>query len=641
MVLPYAADWIADMSQGTITPVVVVEFVVSSSFSHFFVSGDRPRLGAQMGLASISPFGETLDPVERGQSTSGRITLVFDDKGSQLRRIASTSTMKGQRVIIRVGDASAATLSDLEIWWDNLRVDDVIAKGGTTIEVPCVDWRVWENEREVGKFQRPDHYLRVAHDLLGLAIFPSGTLDDDSFDERNYPTRSHHVVCRQFANSSDDCKPTTILGSGNSPNEFNGQVKVTEHIKDLSSMSRGAIIQRATGQVKFIEFVRSAPAIRVLQSDDVADFEVIETSKQVINQILMEGNYGGPWREDVAPVGYYESDDATSQADHAFESNSGIFQKIFRKKIHNAWLNSVAKIDPGVQGNFDATTPRVLIRFPFLAGFSGTVLSDATGQRLDPVNGSLPDGAPQDEHTLNGTTRVAFFLLHDHRGIPPFGDGKREIVKATSFTYLVDRGISLCATPVGPISAYNVGSYLIDRGELGTVPVNWNSILQGAQGTPGTFGGLNGNDGLYAYDITIAVFMVNDLLDKMSRGLQLVKWKSPLKHADLEITDFVSPFSDIYLDSESSKADATTVFELIGTQPTLFRGSPGIEFTAIKVRKDTIPIFTTNPDPPGVQAGVPIDLLQDVIVHVGAGFDEVFFNANTTGSPVPVPVSVK
>ncbi|NIM50444.1 MAG: hypothetical protein GTO22_14540 [Gemmatimonadales bacterium] len=612
------------MSKGTITPIVVAEFVFSPSVSHKFISGDRPRLGIQMGLSKISMLGQKLDVLERGQSTTGRITLIFDDKGSQLRRLATSNPMKNKRVVLRVGDASATSESDLEIWGDNLRVEDVVPMGGNTIHVPLLSLGIWQQDQETPTYRDPDHYLFHLKNL-GLEIYPaSGFVDEASFDETAYTDTSHHVVTRQFANDAEadvgfvSSGGLGTAGSPVSPNdetpvpaEKNEQIPITKHMKQLSSLSRGAVIQRATGEVKFVPYDRTASIARVLGEDDIADFKQPKNAAQLFNSISIQGQHGVRSREDVIPTIYAGRSDPTSKSNFAFESAAGSTDFVSQKIFFNPWINSVCRVDRERNTlGLGATT--LVVKWPLLAGFSGTVLADATGVRKPATFGSLPAGTPQTEHTLNGTTRTAHFFLTDH-----LSGGLREIVEATSFSYDTSK-VDLELRPDGTtFNVYRYGTYTITRGALGTTAQNWLSVLQDP--TP--------EIGVWCYDITIPIWMLDNLLDRTARGLPIVTWVSPLRHSDLEITDVVGPISDIYMDESNDGLDGTVPFEIVGTEPAIFKDQPGVKFTAAKVRNDALPAFDTDGDVGGTVTPFVPSSSRAVLVHTGASsFDEVYVN---------------
>ena len=136
-------------------------------------------------------------------------------------------------------------------------------------------------------------------------------------------------------------------------------------------------------------------------------------------------------------------------------------------------------------------------------------------------------------------------------------------------------GVQTCALPI---------SFTIERGQFGTTARDW-SVAQDQWK-------------LWAYDITIAVWLVEQRLDRFAFGAPHVSFTVPVRHADIQLGDVVALESqERYLGYGSSGLTDSTLFEVISIEPRFGVTNPGWRLTCARIRKGSVePVATVTPE---------------------------------------------
>lgn len=95
--------------------------------------------------------------------------------------------------------------------------------------------------------------------------------------------------------------------------------------------------------------------------------------------------------------------------------------------------------------------------------------------------------------------------------------------------------------------------------------------------------------GIKATDMTGAYFINKRILDRCSYGMPVINISTSLKHIDLELGDFVSVTSSVYLAQAKNGSDTSTIFEIVRKEVILEEDSPRIDFQLAWVRQGATP----------------------------------------------------
>jgi len=420
MARTYAQVWLDALGKDFLEPVGYCQIHMSPTISFVFHSLSRryPTSDASksyhMGLSGFSPIESELDPFERTTTTADWHIEIVDD--GVLRDIAATHSLKGKRIELRHGESSLDDPDDLETIHDELIIDEVLPSPGK-LTLICKNWIHWLYDGLLSPtYRAPDHPKRVLRDLIKGRIGSSVT-DDTSFDETANAATSHHVVCRQFANN---LQKLTLL----QPTEENLIVRAMAHVHDLTKLTRGAIIVDKSN-IKFVDYDRARTAAHTFTANEIANFRQIGNYENTITDLLVSGNGGfsGPdttihpeeARDGTVSTVYMRSIDTTAQNDFNYPSVIlGDAPRSYSQEIHFPWLNSVTELggiavksrNNTTLTNTSGGTSTFTTYVPLYSGLTGTVIDDGAGTRLGP-----PTKTQQAIHTINGTTRPAWFLL--------------------------------------------------------------------------------------------------------------------------------------------------------------------------------------------------------------------------------------
>jgi hypothetical protein len=621
------------MGNDMIEPIGWCEIHVNSTtqfnfhnLAHYYESSTV--LGpAASGLSGFAPAEAELDVWDRN-TLVGDWSVEFVDDG-QLRDIAATYSLKGKRVVLKHGDAAKLNVLQLEEIHSELIIDDVIPEPGK-LTLICKDWQAWLFDTQVTpKWRDPDHPKRVLRDLLQDRIGSVVTVDS-TFDETANTGTSHHVICRQFANFAAVQGQGRDLGITPTPIEEELFVNALDQANEICKLTRGALVVSGS-QYKYFEYDRTRAGEASFTADNIENFRQLENYERTVTDFTSLGR--APIQVDE-PVSWSRTSDAAAET--AFTYSPGIAlpdqARAYEEKLNFDWLHSVSNLGaPAVRSRNRVISPNgglpvtgygtsiITVFVPLYAGFSGSVMSDGSGNRLSP-----PSTTQQTEHTLNGTTREAWFWMTNEqpfdRGLGVSQPGKRELVRATAFTYNVAGNIPFTITTpdngAGGAAPFDrnywvFGEYTIERGFADNytqtgLEFNWDDDVESRT--------------LWIYDITVAKAASEIIIDRHSRGLPVIEFDCPIDFAELEVGDFVFVPNSIYFDDEfpaGSASPSTVKFEVIGTAESLFGSQPGLRIRAAKVRTSTEPV-TTADDPPIVTPG-PSPILSFPVIQRSSG----------------------
>lgn len=609
----FGETWLDATDTGAVKLLVLVDIFTTSTTSVRFTNRGVVRFRATPSLRSIAPVSSELDPTERVVTISDW-SLIFADDGV-LRDTAAAFPLKNKRVRIKYGDASIQDETDLELLSDNLVIDDIIPEPGG-IRLLCLDMNALNLDLVAIRYYDPDHPLLVARKIVERFTGPAPrpeVVDEDSYDEKLDIGTSHFVVTRHQFNQETRDDSNHFVGGKDRNSELE---RLGDQLNGIAKILRGAQLPNEDGKYSFNTFDRAATVDRNLTRDDVADFRQESTFQDIINQVGVSTIIAEKVTDKQT---IFRTEDSQSITDFQFIHSttflrSGAHHFLF--DTVSPWLNSFVKLI----GDFGLTDTELLIIDPFYHGFCGSKTL------ADPDGTNSPQPAAE---SIISPTRPAFFKITDHTGIPFV-----EIVKSTSFTFPTSTDVTF-SSPLGDRRFWSNGRYTVERGinEQGVgqqnLRVDWTARK-------------NLGRNVYVYDITIPKFIAETIIDRHSRGVPIVSFRTPIIHDDLQVGDTVTVESSIYLAFGKDGSDSTTILEIISKEPSHFGDSPGIKITAAFLRQGvTPPPFIDRFDDGDGRDFIidPMDRPQDFKVFTGGFLGapplEDVFTGGFPGAPSP------
>lgn len=557
-------NWIEAFEKGQRVPIVLVTITTASGTTYRFTSGDRNVLAsATMGLVGVEANPASLDPFSR-VLTIGSWSLIFADEARQvgrLRALATSTVLKGREVTIRIGEI-ALIEGDYEKVAENMIIDDV--RGDGEIRVELIDAAGFLLEATTVPYWQPHHPIRTAKDMLESVILPD-VVESAEFDETIDTTTSHFVVSRH------PWQRTNV--SWGSPSSKNEREKAHGFVTSLLSLVNGSLRPSENGGLGLTRYDRTTTAARVFSAYEIAEFENIEGFADIMNDIRVLGRRANS-EEDGAAWPYYRAQHPDSPADFAWpgETSRVYEHTIPAEDKPHPWLNGfqrIFRLGVGPSQIVDPSETSISIYLPQLFGFAGTVVEDGSGNPIEPPTTPTQRAA----HTIT-VDRPAYLMLTAHGEYNDTARGPAfdfEIVKATSFAF---------DTSYGSLAYFNRrwwswGTYTVTRGGvLGTFAKDWQSAQ--AAGA------------LYAYDITIPVWLAQQRLDRFGYGAPRIAFTVPMRHADVQVGDAVSLTRDSFLAYGMNGITTDHVWEVIEKEPRWFGPNPGWRLTCSLIRKSAL-----------------------------------------------------
>lgn len=593
------AAWLEAYERSPVEPVISVEIERPFNTRIAFHTGDR-----DYGLGPDSvPYLDTVTPVERSIDVySRKISLgVFElelvdaggddgafavEAGEVVSRFAGTFT-KGARVILSVGEADLDA-ADFEPIHEGMLIDDVRKVPGG-VQITVVDPFSFGLDEERSTYWRPGHPLAVIRSQL-LAALPPAMLTDSSLLEVNNPDTAHLVVSRWpyflVGESATGAVSGALLNNWAFylPLRINERQPGIDQIADLLFLLRGSLTDghyRADGAVRFFPLDLGKAVDRHFTSSEVFGLEQIAGPMHVINRFEVLGH---AYPTDIQAAGttggekttLYRGVHASSPTDLAYPAASPT-PKFYDppEPVFSSWLNALQELEAQQVIGFDAAATSLRIRLPFFYGFTGTALYDASGNWNPPPNSTILAA-----HQIS-STKPAFLLITDHAG-------NSEIIRAEAFAYDTTPG----TLEIGDLF-WRWGVYSsITRGQRGTSAVDWESIFGLGTGTITR---------LYVYDITVAVFLAESVVDRHAYGVPGIRFWSPLHTYGLDLGDFVSldspDFMFVTANDTHQGLDANIVFEVTRVAEHWRGEMPGIAVEAHFVRDTAYTPGVLDEDP--------------------------------------------
>ena len=592
MVLSLSASFQDAATQGGQTPVVVADFDLDANpigtyRIHNFggiLSGLSESNNAI--LSSVTNISRKVDPITR-KTSSGTMTLEVIDDGT-IRDWSKRKTLFNAKVYIKLGFDGVAIGDYLTVF---VGVITEVLPGNGVIVIKLAD-EIFNLERRKfgGKFISK-HPLEVAKQLIEYGAETTATTAAD-FNPANYSTSISHfnmtsVSIKPYyehladmaraaeANGSDTTFSPVGLGRtgryygttesiGHAPTADEKFVSVRPIIDEIAQFCGITFYVDETGSIRAKLYDSTTASARTLTADDYDELEQTNAFGGVVNQIIIGV-------ENSQQSATYRRKDSTSLATFGEKT----------LKLTAGHLAPVSFISKAVAfsnvSNFTLETDGAMI-----TGFSG--LRGSIAVTASPTNGYLH--TPATNAALSGS-RLATFAIAE--------------LGATS-------GAIFQSTAAASINYHDAGvmervAHFADTNDDGSAGGSSIKAVQNVRYTVGYVGGAtiatdeaddpDRADGMEIIDCTILKRFSDEVLTRFANGAITVEFRTSLRHADLQLGDFVEFETDKLLlsgaDFDDDSISITAKFEIIEKEFDITSDVPSVKFTACQVSLSTAP----------------------------------------------------
>ena len=591
MVLSLSASFRDAATQGGQTPVVVADFDLDANplgtyRIHNFggiLSGLSESNNAI--LSSVTNISRKVDPITR-KTSSGTMTLEVIDDGT-IRNWAGRKTLFNAKVYIKLGFDGVAIGDYLTVF---VGVITEVLPGNGVIVIKLAD-EIFNLERRKfgGKFISK-HPLEVAKQLIEYGAETTATTAAD-FDPTNYSTSISHfnmtsVSIKPYyehladmarsaeANGSDTTFSPVGLGRtgryygttesiGHAPTADEKFVSVRPIIDEIAQFCGITFYVDETGSIRAKLYDSTTASARTLTADDYDELEQINAFGGVVNQVIVG-------IENSQQSATYRRKDSTSLA-------------TFGEKTLKVTAGHLAPISfVGSATLFDPTTYTVELDGGMITGFSGVRGSIAV--TASPTNGYLHTPATHAALSASRVATLAFAKLSATDA--QIG----ECNSAVSINYH-DAGVMArvahFANTDDDGSAGGDSIKAVQNAKFNVTQSSGSTIATDEADDP------DRADGMEIIDCTILKRFSDEVLTRFANGAITVEFRTSLRHADLQLGDFIDFETDKLLlsgaDFDDDSISITAKFEIVEKEFDITSDVPSVKFTACQVSLSTAP----------------------------------------------------
>jgi hypothetical protein len=555
------------MTRADARPVYYLRVSASNTVDFEFLSGlcDAGDLqDLPISIVSVSSISQEIDPVTRKNSIGVVEVKLAMDPNTQ--SMLSGYRLKGKRCLIRVGEKTLGSSTAFQTIFTGY-IDESIGNRETltlTIASPVVrikDYKIrsWQVLNK--------HPLEAIEDLLGLAGVPSADIETSSFDPDTDTAISHFCVSRGRGYLSDQ------------DNSIQGETAANV-IEQLCELMVGGLIARENGKIEFKRFNISPAAVAVFDDNNIIDIEVLSTYEYVINSVAVDIAPQQPlkwahpaWPGDnglgssAAPAGgQYTQRDAVAAAALGDDTTPYIVEHV----VSNPWIAGVM-LSTGSPSYPDHTPPGQQAYPQYNAAattlnFHNGHIHGVSGMRDSWPTASQPAGAKI------SAGRPIYIKLQTG-----------EVISSTNFAPSASASMLIEPATVGGARSSAKATATVTRAQLGTsaiAPKASDTISPNlAQGD--SFGFQRWE--VPAYDITIARFIAEQLIERFAYGAPVLKVRTTAEQYAVQVGDFVTVNSGELLGFSIEMTSGK--WEVVKKEDDLLSDSPGIVWTLVKAER--------------------------------------------------------
>ncbi len=595
MVLSLSASFRDAATQGGQTPVVVADFDLDTNplgtyRIHNFggiLSGLSESNNAI--LSSVTNISRKVDPITR-KTSSGTMTLEVVDDGT-IRNWAGRKTLFNAKVHIKLGFDGVAIGDYLTVF---VGVITEVLPGNGVIVIKLADELFNLERRKFGGKFISKHPLEVAKQLIEYGAETTATTAAD-FNPVNYSTSISHFnmtsvsikpyyehladVTRQAeANGSDTILSPVGLGRtgryygttqsiGHAPTPDEKFVSVRPIIDEIAQFCGITFYVDETGAIRAKLYDSSTASVRTLTADDYDELEQTNAYGGVINQIIL----GVENSQQSATFRRKNSASITTFGERTLKLTAGHLAPVTLISKTTAFTNL---------SNFTLETDGAMI-----TGFSG--LRGSIAVVNSPDDGYLH--TPATHATLSGSRLATFAIVE-------LGSAQAALfqsIAAPSINYHAGGVMERVAHFANTDDDGSPGGDSIKAVQNVRFTVGYTS---GATIAADEADDPDRADGMEIIDCTILKRFTDEVLTRFSNGAITVEFRTSLRHADLQLGDFVEFETDKLLlnsaDFDDSSISITAKFEIVEKEIDMTSDVPSVKFSACQVSISTSPSLT-------------------------------------------------
>jgi hypothetical protein len=523
-------------------------------------------------VLKVSPLQAELNPITR-EFTMEKYFIEFQREW--LYPILVNRRLRGCPCTIKVGAQSLDSASDLVQIFTG-PIEEIEIQPDRIVAIVSNVLAVLDQTPVTGQFNNC-HPIAMMYNssngILDLAKLSTTYIETTSFDitTATYSTVSHWSSCFLGGRSDKFGVPVPIVDQPTSALQL---------CKEICESMNTSLIVREDGKIRVLWYDSTAAAVDSWTMDDIraGTFKHKNSDLNVVNQVTYEcgekalplkTHTGDPDKDQeltnaMENIGYSTSETscfftANETASQTAYAAFGQTAKTFPMKITSRWVGPEAHIYNDVA---------------FVAGDTAlnlTLVTALTGMAFSYPAASQPAWAKL------GVNNPAYFYLD--KGC--FPGSEMEIVKATESTVLGAPYVSIFMDPDdGSDSASWVGAattYTVARGQLGTSDKNHTG-----------YASLSVDYMTSAWDITIPVYVANQILMRAGFGCPVLEFETSLSKFETQIGEFVTLTVPVEYFSDYGMEGITTStkWEVTGKETDFFADPPKIKWTVAMVRTD-------------------------------------------------------
>lgn len=588
-----------------------------------FVSGGRPYRNSETpsdtyasSIASVAAIASSIDPATRAQTIGAAEITINDPSGlGFFRQILQRCNPKGRFVRLKIGFHDLAETDFLQV--ATYIIDDCRPEPGKIV-VQCGEPLLHSFEASITAQMLCVHPLAAIRSLLQSARVPSTLVDLDTLDETDpsYADISHWAVSRNavFPTPKVGVILPDVVGPEWMVNTIDDPVPAKPEIDALGSTMNGTLLLDESGVYGFVRYDGDATSVRDLTTNDVSDFEIVALAGQnLYNKVSVKtSTSGGPLFEDndeasrrrVGVSG--ESTDFTLEFTNDWLGNAAYLARSITEAVgqelhsHGAVGGGHAGSRPEVTAVYRSLTYPTQRASDQLSADDGRyayfllldlgdwryeIVRANTARYFDPVfedGGYNYDGASNPILT-SGSTGIE--EVTPYPGTPDgfrfaFPDARNNIYPALDLSfddYFTSPDLD------SPVRVIDRVVYTLDQRALygSTVTGGWEFNRGNLVSEFLFFAGVP--NFVRIIDITIPVAMVQSRLERFANGCPVIKFRTSLRHVDLQVTDIITVTHPLYVEFKSDGSTSAIRWEIISKEIDMLGDSPGVIYTCARV----------------------------------------------------------
>ena len=550
-----SAAWFEKFRSATVEPVVHCSVALSGTTMDFhnychLGSLDSTVTGDPL-LSEIASVSTQTDPTVRSTQMSELTLIVLDD--NKIRSLAATQEFYDSIVTIRLG-APGLALSDFEVIFKGPITRVHPTPGNVLIKVANLGSLI--NEKSSKRTYYNKHPFEVIKQMLLDSGVDSGDIHTASFTPSTYSADiSHYCFSTKYWLTAGE---EGIRSDKHWDHEYHALtydsstnliLNYRDFVDEVLTLTRTSMFLDTDGKVKLKHFLASEAVVKHFTTSEYTDFSQLEEDIEcynIVNIDMVSAHGQGFTRKDNTSI--------TNHGEHPYDIESHYLCPLSGR---------VAKQQP-------SGTPAVADQ---VLGFAGVR--------------NLVQGVSGDESI--SSDRPAYWLhraeIFKSTSPHTYADWYRGSSGTTYNREIDDDGNRLTDLIHGPIQ-------LIMNG-MATRPFagNQSAIVQSPS---------------HLWDVTVLYDFSQYVLDRFSNSAPQITFKTGLEYVYLEMGDFISIDSDLFLSTELglNSLDSSVKFEITQKEITPLGGDAGIVFTCA---------YATKTSPPAVSIADQIGDMFDIM----------------------------